>query len=126
MSKNRDMSLGVNLLYHIVRWITFIVFGVLALLSYLELFSYNTDSFFRYEGADSWNYHNAQYYLCSIKIDTILSTLVLLLTIFAYKLPKVLYIFIIFAIYLASQIMFYQYSADNPPVWILEFFNHFD
>ncbi len=118
----RILNLCYKIIFHMLRWFCLIVGVILFLFTFYELFSFNTDYFYRWNGADSWNYHNAEYYHIGSVISVISSAIVIVASIFANKVPKWCYIAFVFAMYGLAWMMNWVYNADNPPEWIFNIF----
>lgn len=103
-----------------------VVVGTLIIITYIGLFTYETKDFHRYVGANSWNYANADYYLISNIIDAIWTPPVFIMSIYARRIKKGIYLAIIFSVFLLTKVFNSTYSADNPPEWVLHIFNFFN
>lgn len=115
--------IACSIIYQLVRWGTMIIVGFLMILTYIELFTFENKDFYRYVGANSWNYASADYYLISTIVDATWTPLVFIMSIYARRMKKWIYLAIIFSLFLLLKVLNSAYSADNPPEWCLYIFN---
>lgn len=118
MSYKKIFTVLLSIIYHIIRWLIILVAGFIILFHIDELFTYECEDFYRCPGNNTWNYGGPEYYYISIRTGLISSLIYFLLSVFSYKMPKHKYLLIILAWYLIGRLIFFQYSADNPPEWI--------
>lgn len=74
--KSKILTVIWNVIFHVVRWATLIIQGILILFSYMELFTYDKKDFWRLPGCDSWNYTSEEYYWVHLIISSIWSPII--------------------------------------------------